>query len=246
MYESQIISLIHSQFTNLGSLAIKQGGALLMVDSNMTMQDVDFINNIAVDGGAVYYSCLGPNNCILDISYSSFISNHAITSGGAVKYDVYSPILQNITFERNIAMYGPDIASYPVKIKLVDSQTDSIMFSNVGSGIISDTVFTLGLYDHNEQIMNLDSSSSIQISLINTNNSDIGGTLIVKTTNGQALFDEIAFSSLPGTTNVQYKLDSSGLDKDILRRQYGNGYTQNNIVVDFRFCKPGEIQTNNI
>ena len=246
MIESQINTLTNSHFTNLGSSSIKQGGAMLMINSNATIHNVEFINNTAVEGGAVYYSCLGAYDCELDISYSTMKSNHATTSGGAIKYDMFCPVKMENHYENNTALYGPDIASYPVKIKIVDSNTDSIMFTNVGSGIMSDVVFTLGLYDNDDQIMNLDSSSSIQISLIDRDTSDIDGTLIVKTTNGEALFDEITFSSLPGTTNVQYKLDSLGLNKDILRRYYGSNYTQNNIVVDFRFCQPGEIQENSI
>ena len=72
---------------------------------------------------------------------------------------------------------------------------------------------SLGLYDHDEQIMNLDSSSSIQISIIDSNISDIDGTLIVKVQNGQALFDEITFSSSPGMTNISYKLTHQDLTK---------------------------------
>ena len=132
---------MNSLLTNLGSSIIKQGGALLLVNSNMTSQNLQFINNTAVEGGAVYYSCLGINLCVLDISDSSFINNIAMSSGGAIRYDVYSPILYNEIFEGITALYGPNIASYPVKIKIVDSTTDSIKFRNIGSGIASDAVF---------------------------------------------------------------------------------------------------------
>ena len=239
--DSKIMSFSNSQFMHLGSSSIRQGGAILSVNSSMTINNMTFMNNTASEGGAVYYSCLEINPCIMNISDSSFINNVGITKGGAIRYDVYRPLMRQNIFENNTAQYGPNIASYPIQIKLTNSESDSISFDNVGSGIRSDIEFTLGLYDHDEQIMNLDSSSQIQIRTINTNNSDLGGTTSVKVNQGEAIFDEVTFISDPGNTNILFDLDSPSIDKTILEKQYGTDFTQEDINVNFRFWKPGEI-----
>lgn len=92
------------------------------------------------------------------------IENKATESGGAIKYDVFRPETTNNEFVNNSAVYGPNIASYPVKIKVKDSNEDQIILSNVGSGLetelnlgkiiyyLCNNCIELALYDHDDQI----------------------------------------------------------------------------------------------
>ena len=55
---------------------------------------------------------------------STFINNTAVEAGGAIAYDLYPPELEDNYFVNNTAVYGPDIASYPYKIRR-DTDLDS-------------------------------------------------------------------------------------------------------------------------
>lgn len=68
------------------------------------------------------------------------------------------------------------------------------------------------------------------------------GTTSVKVTEGIGLFDSIQFTSSPGATNIPFSFTSDAIDMSIMRKQYGQNYSLKNITVNFRFCKPGEIQ----
>ena len=63
--------------------------------------------------------------CIFNVSDNNFTDNRANISGGAVYYDLYQPngLLQN-SFKLNQAQYGPNFASYPAQLKLMDSNTE--------------------------------------------------------------------------------------------------------------------------
>lgn len=175
-----------------------------------------------------------------NISQSVFINNSATFQGGAIKYDVFRPFLQDNIFLNNTALYGPDIASYPIKVKFVNNDSDKMELINVGSGIQADQIFSMGLYDHDNQIMNLDSSSQINIKLIDSVNSDLKGTIISSVDSGAAKFEEIIFIAPPGTQKVNYSVSSVSIDKTKLLRQYKGNFIQENIIVSFRFCEPGE------
>lgn len=46
---------------------------------------------------------------------TSFINNNAIREGGAVKWTFLKPELKNCSFKDNNAVYGENIASFPVR-----------------------------------------------------------------------------------------------------------------------------------
>jgi hypothetical protein len=66
------------------------------------------------------------------------IGNKATESGGAIEYDIYRPEFVNNEFVNNSAIYGPNIASYPVKIKVKNSNEDQLILSNIGSGLATE------------------------------------------------------------------------------------------------------------
>lgn len=241
---SKVTLFSNSVLENWGGNSVKHGGGLLLENSNVTAFNLTFLNTTAIDGGGLFYSCLGASLWTLNLSNLNFINTKAVSSGGAIKYDVYRPILANNIFINNTAEYGPTIASYAVKIKIKDSTDDLMNFSNVGSGIQSDVIFTLALYDYDEQIMNLDSSSQILIKTLDSEG-ELAGTTSVTIKNGEAFLNDVTFIANPGTTNVNYKVSSTGINNEVVVKQFGSTFTQNDIIVSFRFCKPGEIEENN-
>lgn len=161
-------------------------------------------------------------------------------SGGGIEYDVYRPRLDNIMFANNKAVYGPNIASYPVRIRVKETLVSRITLNNIPSGISQDVSLNLALFDHDNQIVVLDNISQIEIKPIHADTT-VSGTTSVKVTGGVATFNDMKFTAKPGAQNVQYGLSSDGLDLQKLIMQYGLGYAIRNMTVNFRYCRPGEI-----
>ena len=153
------------------------------------------------------------------------------------------PSLSHNLYQDNSALYGPNIASYPVKIKQVNSTQDEVFLDNVGSGITYPQTLNLGLYDYDDQIMVLDSSDQISISPADQQTSDISGVNVGLLNQGSTSFDSIAFISSPGSVNVQFKATSKAIDDDKMQNVFPNTISSNTIYANFRFCQPGEIIT---
>ena len=78
------------------------------------------------------------------------------------------------------------------------------------------------------------------------NNTLVSGSTSVKVSKGVAIFDNVIFTSYPGKANIFFGLSSNAIDLAKAKRQISSNYTLNDILVSFRFCKPGEIQANNV
>ena len=167
-------------------------------------------------------------------------NNTATRMGGALYYDYKRPVLSQNTFINNTAPYGHNIGSYPVRIANVDNMNESILLSNVGSGIYlhdspspsNKSYLKLALFDYDGQIMVL--SNSTKISIFNTdNNSSVIGTSEMVTAQGVAQFDNIGFVSIPGSSNVIFEASSEDIDNDKVPRL--DLTINNTITVDFRY-----------
>ena len=191
----------------------------------------------------MYFGCTSVSNCNLTLTNLTFTSNKAMSQGGALYYDYVRPSLDKVEYVTNLAPYGSNIASYPVKVKLVNSSEDDVRISNVGSGITYQQTLTFGLYDFDEQIMVLDNSDQLTISAIDTQVSSISGTNVGLLNHGVTSFDTLQFISTPGSTNVHYQITSKTIDSDKIENVFGQSISDNNIFVDFRFCQPGEFIT---
>ena len=134
------ISIKNSIFNiSFGSL---QGGALLLIFSQKTeLFNCKFINNSAVDGGAIYSigtnvtisQCLFDSNGMVNrggaifidqyinnsfvISNTIFNHNKALLEGGAIKYTDATPKLNDLDYNDNMCLYGSNIGSYPIRIQ---------------------------------------------------------------------------------------------------------------------------------
>ena len=176
---------------------------------------------------------------------STFIGNTAIRQGGAINYNYVRPRLSRNLYQDNSALYGPNIASYPVKIKQANSTQEDVFLDNVGSGIIYPQTLHLSLYDYDDQIMILDSSNQISISPVDQQSSGISGVNVGLLNKGSTSFDSVVFISSPGWVNVQFKATSKAIDDYKMQNVFANSVSNNTIYVNFRFCQPGEIITNN-
>ena len=174
---------------------------------------------------------------------STFIQNTAIRQGGALNYNYVRPTLSDNLYENNSALYGPNIASYPVKIKLVNSTQNDISLTNVGSGLAYDQILSLGMYDYDDQIMVLDSSNKVTISAVDIITSSISGTNVGLVNQGVVTFNNLRFISIPGSANIHYQITSNVIDTNKIMNVFGQAISDNNIVVNFRFCRPGEFIT---
>ena len=244
-FDSTVIKeMINSTFISVGETSLKNGGAIYLSNSNITISNSKFTGNIATDGGAIYYSWSDPIYWVVYINNCVFLNNKATQAGGAIKYNFYRPILSNNTFENNTAQYGPIIGSYPIKIKMKESTSDQITFDNVVSGISENITILCALYDHDDQITSLDNISQLELRSI-VSNTKVTGYILVKVTEGVGKFEDIIFYGTPGSYNVKFSLNSKSLNMNILRKQYGSNYSLKDVIVNFRYWKPGEIITGN-
>ena len=58
----------------------------------------------------------------------------ATFEGGAIQYGKYWPTLENVSFENNSASYGSNLASFPVKILINESESQQVHIKDVASG----------------------------------------------------------------------------------------------------------------
>ena len=147
---------------------------MLVENSNATIQTSTFSKNIAQYGAAVDLSWSISIYCIYQISLWNFTQNSAVYHGGAIRYNLFRPTFANNVFVNNSAGYGPNIASYPIKIKLRNSSSDNIQLTNVGSGVVYDETLEFALVDYDNQINELDNSSLIIITALSLNTSALG------------------------------------------------------------------------
>ena len=181
----------------------------------------------------------------MNITQNMFENNTATKQGGAIYYDYNRPVLSNNTFVNNQAVYGHDIASYPVKIVMNGSDIDYMSITNVGSGIEYSYDITLVLLDYDNQIMVIDNQDRINIIPLNYSRSSVLGTNHGQLVEGVATFSNLIFQGQPGTSNVKFVASSNAIDSHKIHSVFGAQISDNHIDVSFRWCKPGEIYDKN-
>ena len=170
--------------------------------------------------------------------------NNSAISGGGIMYDLYRPTISNLTFIHNSATYGPDIASYAVRLKIIDQTEYDVLLDSVVSGQNTTKTLIYELRDYDDQTMNLNNESIITIR--STRSINEASNNLVKVTNGRAVFDSLIFVAEPGSSNRSFTVNSNAINLFSARAQLGSNYALPKITVNYRFCKPGEFQSNNI
>ena len=148
-------------------------------------------------------------------------------------------MLSDTIFLNNSAHYGPDLASYAVKIRIQGSDTDTIVLDNIGSGIVNEDSFTLELLDFDNQVMILNNQNQITISAMNRSQASVSGTNSKQISSGVATFDSFIAIAEPGLKGVKFQATSKSIINAKVTRVHGTAF-ENIIDINFRMCKPGE------
>ena len=242
-YKCNISSFIDSTIQNCGQISLQKGGAVHLISSNITIDRTMFFNNSAVDGAAIYVDWTLTDFCFTQLKNVSFSNNVAVQSGGAIYYNYKRPEIQSCLFSNNSSAYGPNIASYAVKVYKVGYPTNNISLSDVGSGIKLNNPFLLVLADYDNQQMVLDNVSQLTIRSLSSSNK-LSGVNVVKVDSGVADFSDLIFIGNPGSQNINFAVDSKSIDYTKINRLYGTNAFSNLISVSFRYWMPGEQMQN--
>ena len=160
---SSIVNLIvDSEISYWGNSSIVYGGAIDLIDSSSVIKHNTFNNNVAQRGGAISVRWTNYNLCTNSISQSQFASNYAIIKGGAINYENRRPDMINNTYSNNNAVYGSNIASYPVKIVESSSLNTSTVIDSVSSGVALSSNLVFAIQDFENHTIP-DSSYSIKV-----------------------------------------------------------------------------------
>lgn len=257
-----------TEFRNCSFLSNRavNGGAIYTESVYIYMTECLFFNNSASPdyyaskeilhrgiGAAIYAVNAYTVVAIYRITNNTFRENKA-SNMGAVLYwfDTY-PVFQDNILENNYAPYGSAIASFPIRLALVDSSNsllpyltnDTIplvlMLTEVASGQIYSGRIRMALVDQYDQIVTADSSSYAQIQHCGSNLTELGGRVQVDAKKGIFEFSNISFIGQP-TETFDFYIVSDGVNAYM--KQFASDphtyYPKVKLRVSFRDCKPGE------
>ena len=109
----------------------------------------------------------------------------------------------NVEFINDEATYGPDIASYPIRITNSQKMDETIVVTNIGSSVIYEENITLLLVDFDNQVINQASNNQIRILSV-TEKATLLSFDYVVLDNAQANFNNFQLVYEPGQNNIQY------------------------------------------
>ena len=124
--------------------------------------------------------------------------------GGGIYYNLNRPVISNLRFNGNSAKYGPNIASYPVKVVSKNTHQNKISLEDVASGLDYNQTLYFELVDYDDQVMNLENSKTVKI-VPNEDTSSVRGTDFAKLNAGVAEFDNLIFRAEAGKKDVLFR-----------------------------------------
>jgi predicted outer membrane repeat protein len=239
---TKIDILMDSSFTHNGNTDVF-GGVLNILNSDITISNSTFRLNTAEIGGAIYFDWTSLELWNLRISNATFASNTASSKGGAIYYNFKRPQLIDVINQNNIAPYGPDLASYPVKIKFADR--NDMVINDIGSNIKYEKEVKFALFDYDDQVMVLNNVNQITLTPVNLSISSIGGVNSVLMKHGIATFTNLIATAKYGSKDVKYQVSSKAINKVKINEVFGTSINDNIVTFNFRNCIPGESIINN-
>ena len=229
------------------------GGGVYSKNLKLRIENSTFSSNSAIHGGAVYLESPDNKNATFKIYNSSFDSNKASLQGGAIKWDHYRPQLRDVTFTNNSALYGNDLASYPVSMVAVDqkgtptrnlqgTEYPLIGQSTSAPGQPMEEPIRVALIDQYGSVVSVDNSSEAYIGT-----QDPGLIVSGKTTQvaskGIFTFDSVEVYGKP-SSEVQLEITTSSIDQT--KKLSANDTAEYNPKVLFllalRDCQKGEAK----
>jgi hypothetical protein len=91
--------------------------------------------------------------------------------------------------------------------------------------------------------MVLNNINTILVQAVNSANSSVEGFNSEVLYSGVATFENMEFVSSPGSKNVVFQASSKAINTDKINAIFGSQLSTNQIRVNFRYCMPGEYQT---
>ena len=161
--DSTISNWTDSKFQNCGSVNVAQGGAISIISSSIELSGSVFLKNTAKNGGAISIDCSMNSNCLNVLKSNVFESNIATVQGAGIYYNMYRPVMNELRFSNNSAVYGNEIASYPYNIIFTKTQQNRVEIDSVGSGISTGESYEVRIVDYDNQTMNLINTRSVKI-----------------------------------------------------------------------------------
>ncbi|CAG9320351.1 unnamed protein product [Blepharisma stoltei] len=215
------------------------GGAIYSNNINIEINDCKFINNSAIglnqnnqcnegEGGALYLTSTVQISAF--IGKSIFTDNSACLSGGAIQWYLSQPIISNLSFLDNSALYGDDLASFPLSLKVLsyrrrlDVQVPSAPGQYLSSPLI------VGIIDHYGQTVLTESTSTCQLEVTDSSNYSLSGKIKVQASSGIYNFSEIIITGDPGST-VGFSFTSSIVSSSL---------SDSSLYFKLRECEIGE------
>ena len=174
---ASIVTIKNCKFIN--NKALSSGGALSITNQYVQMNETFFKNNSATFGGALFYvQQTSDGNMIL--KNVTFELNSALLEGGALKYTYKHPEFQDVVFAKNSALYGPNYASYAIRIvfKIFNPKNGYLFcFFTVNlfkaSEIYFDSSSDKSLFFFNNAASGQELDKSIRLVLIDEDNQEI-------------------------------------------------------------------------
>ena len=207
-------------------------------------------------GGAVYCVCEFIPFCDFRISKNRFEGNRAEQKGGGLYWFDSYPTLSTNEMKSNAAVYGSDIASFPIRLSPYspslglgqylsnDSTPLTGSVRNIASGQVSVETLQYALVDHYDNVVVDDSDSSAQIVAAEGNLTVTGNTQVVAV-EGVFTFTKLTFKAQP-TSQQSFQVTTAAIDRGL------KTYTRDphlyiptvEVRTEFRDCKPGESLQN--
>jgi len=257
-----LVATYHNNtFTNNTAIS---GGAVYSNSVLLEIRENRFEGNIATSalegsngmlvvgiGGGAYCVCEFISFCDFKVVGNTFEGNKAEKKGGAVYWFDSYPLITGNYMKDNTAVYGADIASFPIRLALYENSALQEYLSNdtiplagnmhgVASGHVSTEVLKFALVDHYNNIILDDSESAAQIVTIDGNLSIAGSTQAIAT-NGVFTFSKLVLKANPdtqqsfkvNTPTITFALQAYIVDP--------NKYIPTvEITAEFRTCQVGE------
>lgn len=245
--------------------ATESGGAIYIYNQNSSIINNSFISNFAKKGAGLYLENL--DTTVL-VRSNNFLSNTAEMEGGAIKWSENKPFIEDDNlFKNNSALYGNDIASYPIRLMVqtfnkTDSKenrslspftTDMVTLQNIVSGVEIPYGLKITILDFYDKIVNLD-GGLVEIDFYEGSSNESKKDLIITGENPQIVYkgisviENLKMNHHPNS-NITIKVKSTNILKfrpNLINDKLPYELNQNGeyfalMQINFRKCQIGEI-----
>ncbi|CAG9322004.1 unnamed protein product [Blepharisma stoltei] len=216
---SQPYEIVSNEFRRCTSSV---GGAIFVDNVNIDIKLCKFYENKAIStskssetsyesgiGGAIKLGCSYSGNCSFNIFSNDLVRNLAEYEGGAIVWKEVMPQFKNNSYQDNEAIYGKNIASYPVNMDILNTNSDDGL-KDLASGQLTIAPLIIALVDHLGSIITTDNSS---VSELVSTSQDVflSGELKVIATEGIFNFSSFVISAKPGS-NFSIEIQTNAID----------------------------------